>query len=204
MSARRRAKPYHHGDLREALIAAATAILRERGVEGFTLRECARRAGVSHAAPAHHFTTAADLLAEVAARGFERFVTCLDQAAASTMGTPVEKLEAMGCAYVAFALANPAVYGLMFRQGIAPMASPHFKIAATAAWRQLCDGVEAVIGPERRSEVATKAATVWALVHGTATLILDHKLPGPAPGEGEADLTAAIVSSLPGILGVTC
>jgi AcrR family transcriptional regulator len=202
MAARKRPKPYHHGDLREALISAATSLLEDEGVEGFTLRECARRAGVSHAAPAHHFATSADLLAEVAARGFERFVDSLDQAARSAIGTPVKKLEAMGLAYVGFAIANPAVYGLMFRQGNATMTSPHLKSAATAAWEQLLAGVEAAIAAEGKGEAITKAAAVWALVHGTATLILDRKLPGPTSGRSEIDVTSAILSCLPGILGV--
>ena len=109
----------------------------------------------------------------------------------------------MGRAYIAFALANPAVYGLMFRQGATVMASPHLKSASTTAWQQLCDGVGAAIGSQRSSETPAKAAAIWALVHGTATLILDRKLPGPASGKGEADVTDAILSSLPGILGVT-
>src|SRR5262245_30775541 len=108
---------YHHGDLREALVTAATALLEEQGLSGFTLRQCARRAGVSHAAPAHHFAAADDLLAEIAARGFERFVARLGKAADQVEGPPLARLEAMGHAYVAFAIANPAVYGLMFRMG---------------------------------------------------------------------------------------
>jgi AcrR family transcriptional regulator len=202
MRARRRPKSYHHGDLREALIAAATALVEKRGLEGFTLRECARRARVSHAAPAHHFATASDLLAEVAARGFERFAASLDEAARATDGQPVEKLEAMGRAYIDFALANPSVYGLMFRQGASSLTSSHLKIAATAAWQQLLDGAEAAIGPERKGETVAKAAAVWSLVHGAATLLLDCKLPGPASGKEEADLTGAILTSLRGILGV--
>jgi AcrR family transcriptional regulator len=117
MPARKRPKTYHHGDLREALIRAAVELLEEKGLTSFTLRECARRAGVSHAAPAHHFATAADLLAEIAARGFERFVAALGQAAEAAGTLPEARLAAMGQAYVAFALANPAVYGLMFRAG---------------------------------------------------------------------------------------
>ena len=200
MSARKQVRPYHHGDLREVLIASATTLLEEQGLDNFTLRECARRAGVSHAAPAHHFATSGDLLAEVSARGFERFVASLDKAARATAATPVLKLKAMGRAYVAFALANPAVYGLMFRQAAVPLTSPHLKTAANAAWQQLCDAVAAVIGPERKNETVTKAAAVWALVHGAATLILDRKLPGPATRQHAVDTSDAILSSLPGIL----
>lgn len=198
MAARKQSKTYHHGDLREALVLAAIALLEEKGLSSFTLRECARRADVSHAAPAHHFATAADLLAEIAARGFERFVAELGQAADDAEGTPMARLAAMGRAYVAFALANPAVYGLMFRGGANPLQSPRLKAAASAAWQQLGDAVAAVLGAKRRGEVAAKAAAVWALVHGTATLMLDGKLPrGP---DRSADPVAQILSSLPGLL----
>ncbi|WP_162918800.1 TetR/AcrR family transcriptional regulator [Taklimakanibacter deserti] len=201
MPARKRPRTYHHGDLREALVAAAIALLEEKGLSGFTLRQCARRAGVSHAAPAHHFATADDLLAEIAARGFERFVAALGKAADQAEGSPLARLEAMGRAYVAFALANPAVYGLMFRLGAGSLASPHLKTASRAAWQQLCDSVAAVLGEKRQSEVNAKAAAVWALVHGTATLLLDRKLP---PGIAESmDPAAAILPSLPGLLRPT-
>lgn len=198
MVVRKRPKTYHHGDLREALVLAAVGLLEERGLASFTLRECARRAGVSHAAPAHHFATAADLLAEIAARGFERFVTALGQAAEAAGTLPEARLAAMGQAYVAFALANPAVYGLMFRLGAGSLQSSHLKTASIAAWQQLCDGVSAALGPERQGEVIAKAAAVWALVHGTATLMLDRKLP---PGAGrDMDPAALILPSLSGLL----
>ena len=200
MPARKRPKAYHHGDLREALVAAATCLLEEKGLTGFTLRQCARRAGVSHAAPAHHFATAADLLAEIAARGFERFVETLDKAAAGAKQSPAAELETMGRAYIGFALANPAVYSLMFRQGAGPLASPHLKMAATSAWQQLCDAVAAALGPERRSETISRAAAVWALVHGAATLLLDRKLPPTTSDPGSFDPVTAIVSSLAGLL----
>ena len=67
-------KPYHHGDLYETLVNAGTELLKDKGLEHFTLRECARRAGVSHAAPKNHFASVEDLLCEIAARGFEQFV----------------------------------------------------------------------------------------------------------------------------------
>lgn len=201
MPARKSSRTYHHGDLREALVAAGTALLEEKGIAGFTLRQCAARAGVSHAAPAHHFATADDLLAEIAARGFERFVLALGQAADRTDGSPMARLEAMGHAYIAFALANSAVYGLMFRAGAGFWASPHLKTAARAAWQQLYDSVAAVLGRSREKEVTDKASAVWALVHGAATLMLDRKLPpGAPPGSNPAP---AILSSLPGLLAAT-
>ena len=197
MAPRKRPKAYHHGDLREALVAAGTKLLEEKGLDGFTLRQCARRAGVSHAAPAHHFATSSDLLAEIAARGFERFVLALGAAAERASGSPLGRLEAMGRAYVTFARANPAVYSLMFRQGAGSLTSARLKAAAAAAWQQLCDAVALALEPERQDEVIAKAAAVWALVHGTATLMLDRRLP---PGGGGPDPAAAILASLPGLM----
>src|SRR5215216_1547123 len=125
--AKKTAKTYHHGDLREALIKAGRAILEKDGIEALTLRACARKAGVSHAAPQHHFAGINDLLADIAATGFEDFVSSLDKAAARAP-SPVEKLKAMGQGYVAFARERPAVYQLMF--GVAaPLASERLQAA---------------------------------------------------------------------------
>ncbi|MGL4590545.1 MAG: TetR/AcrR family transcriptional regulator, partial [Aestuariivirga sp.] len=96
MARKTRPRPYHHGDLREALIASATEMIEEGGPSSFTLRECARRTGVSHAAPKNHFATAEDLIAEVAARGFEHFVAALAKAADSSVDqSPDARLTAM-------------------------------------------------------------------------------------------------------------
>src|ERR1700743_3906264 len=104
---KRSAKPakkraYHHGDLKDQLVAAAEAIILEGGVEGFTLREAARRAGVSPAAPAHHFKDAKGLLGEVALRGFRDFGEALDAADRSSTD-PYPRLVSQGFGYVGFA-----------------------------------------------------------------------------------------------------
>src|SRR5215831_1550241 len=118
-SARKKSKPmrraYHHGDLRRQLVAATERIIMERGVDGFTLREAARRVGVSPAAPAHHFKDAKGLLTEVALLGFRDFTEAL--AAADKLGGkhPARRLNAQGKAYVRFALRYPARFQLMFR-----------------------------------------------------------------------------------------
>src|ERR1700753_488580 len=97
------AKPYHHGNLREKLVAATEALILERGVDGFSLREVARRAGVSPAAPSHHFGDARGLLSEVAALGFRDFGDALAEADARAGDDPVKRLDEQGKAYVAFA-----------------------------------------------------------------------------------------------------
>ena len=187
-------KPYHHGDLYETLVKAGTELLREEGLEHFTLRECARRAGVSHAAPKNHFASVEDLLCEIAARGFDHFVAELNAAADRDPTHSADgRLIAMGRAYVAFARVNPAIYLLMFRHARAFTKSVHQQAASQAAWVQLETGVAAVIGPER-DDVLSRAAHVWALVHGIASLIIDRRLPGPIDFE---EVIAQSLASLP-------
>jgi AcrR family transcriptional regulator len=172
-------KPYHHGNLYETLVSAGIDLLNDEGLSKFTLRECARRAGVSHAAPKNHFATVEDLLCEIAARGFDRFVAELDAAAAAASSqSPDQRLIAMGRAYVTFATANSSVYLLMFRHAQGFSKSAHLEGASRAAWVQLETAVAAVIGRERTDRVS-RAAHVWALVHGIASLIIDRRVPGP-------------------------
>ena len=187
-------KPYHHGDLYETLVKAGTDILKDDGLEKFTLRECARRAGVSHAAPKNHFASVEDLLSEIAARGFDQFVAELDAAAdAAPSQSPDDRLIAMGRAYVAFARANPAIYLMMFRHAQPFDKSEHLQMASHGAWVQLEQAVAAVLGPGR-PDVNTRAAHVWALVHGIASLIIDRRLhPSIDPGI----VIATSLSSLP-------
>lgn len=197
----RKAKPttYHHGDLREALIAAGTEIVERDGLAAFTLRACARKAGVSHAAPKNHFASVEDLIAEIAARGFESFHAALEKSASAAAGqSPGARLIAMARAYVAFARAHPGVYGLMFRPGMAIRPSPHLEQAGKAAWMQLYDAVGAVTGPGR-GDGHVKAAHVWSLVHGLASLVVDGKLPPVVKVE---DVMASCFNSLPASLGM--
>lgn len=110
-------EPYHHGALRQALLAAGDDVLRERGFAGFTLRECARRAGVSHAAPKHHFGDTRTFLTAIAGNGFRRLTARL-QAEIGTAGNLDEEFIATTRAYVGFAEENPEHFRLMFRRDL--------------------------------------------------------------------------------------
>ena len=191
--AKKTAKTYHHGDLREALITAGRAILEKDGAGGLTLRACARKAGVSHAAPQHHFASISDLLAEIAATGFEDFVKVLDRDAALSSAA-VEKLKAMCRSYVAFARERPAVYQLMF--GVAaPLKSERLQAAKVAAWEQLANLVSAAAGPEDKE---AKAMQVWSAVHGFSMLVISQRLP---PMIDISQALKRVVDGLPRAIG---
>ncbi len=191
--AKKTAKTYHHGDLREALIKAGRAILEKDGVEALTLRACARMAGVSHAAPHHHFAGINDLLAEIAATGFEDFVKILDKNAALS-SSAVEKLKAMCRSYVAFARERPAVYQLMFGTA-APLASEHLQTTKVTAWEQLANAVSAATGPEDKE---AKALQVWSTVHGFSMLVISKRLP---PMVDIPQMLKRVVDGLPPAIG---
>ncbi|WP_163505322.1 TetR/AcrR family transcriptional regulator [Fodinicola acaciae] len=162
-------RSYHHGDLRDALVRAAVDLLAERGVERFSLRETARRADVSPAAPAHHFGDARGLLTEVAARGFD----ALRQELRSAGGDPTDRLYAQAVAYVRFALAKPGQFQLMFRRDMLKSADPRLRAASKQAHGELVDAVRGYLGPDRAWRPAATGA--WSLVHGFAQLALDGK-----------------------------
>jgi len=172
-------KPYHHGDLREQLLNAGEQALGEMPVEQVTLREIARRAGVSHAAPKHHFPSLGHLLGEIAARGFARFISALDDAAeAAPDQSPESRLMAMGRAYLHFAQANSAAYQLMFGQREPMVMTPKLTTASYGAWSQLVDAVTAIVGPARASGAALH---VWSSVHGLSALKLACRVPPDLP-----------------------
>src|SRR2546423_1968360 len=110
-----RKRPYHHGNLREALIEAALSLVEERGSPEFTLREGARGVGVTHAAPQRHFEDRAALVAAVAEQGFHGLRAHVERVAVTShRRDPAERLHALGVAYVQFAVANPAHFRVMF------------------------------------------------------------------------------------------
>jgi AcrR family transcriptional regulator len=168
-------KTYHHGDLRESLLNAAEAALAELPLEDVSLREIARRAGVSHAAPRHHFATVGQLYGELAGRGFERFVAALGDAAnRSYEQTPPARLRAMGRAYMRFAAENRATYGLMFGRMAGVERTPRSTAAAFEAWNQLEREVTALVGPQR---AVYGSLHIWSTCHGMAMLFLDSAAP---------------------------
>ena len=171
-------KPYHHGELREALVAAGRALLAEKGLRGFTLRECARRASVSHAAPAHHFASIDDLLAEVATRGYRELCAAMTAEAGRSRGDPAARLVGQSVGYMAFAAAHPVLFQLMFSREGNRFETAALAEASRAAHQLQREAVEAVI-PHASGEVKDRMTDfAWASVHGFITLVLEGQLGG--------------------------
>jgi AcrR family transcriptional regulator len=168
-------RPHPHADLREGLINAGLTLLARDGTAGLTLRKCAALAGVSHAAPAHHFEGLPGLLDAIAARGFDMFADVMEAHAARAPDEPRARLEAICVGYFDFARANPALYDLMFRQvwSLAGRADELAKSGARA-YAVLADTCAPFV-PEGQ-EPGIVETQVWSLIHGYATLVLVGKL----------------------------
>jgi AcrR family transcriptional regulator len=201
------AERYHHGDLASALVDAAWALLREGGPEAVTLRASAARAGVSHAAPKHHFRDKAGLVEALAVRCLERFTAALRSAWEETPGPSIVRFRAVGIAYVRFAADHPEEFRLMNRSELrrsdrgvsdAAAASP-VERAARAAYDVL---LEAIRTSQEEGFVAAGdadalALTAWSSVHGLSVLVIDGLLrPAVLPNGGAGDLAELVTETL--------
>jgi AcrR family transcriptional regulator len=186
-------KPYHHGDLRTALLAAAEAELADKGVEGFSLRSVAKRAGVSHAAPSHHFGDTGGLLTALAAEGFTQFQDTLDAREAGAADAR-EKAVRAGLGYLEFAVARPTLFRLIFSSVRPDFASAELRAAASRAYDHLVGLVAALGGGE------VDVVALWATSHGIADLAAGQRmrtLQGRPPQEREAMIRAVLLRCLP-------
>jgi AcrR family transcriptional regulator len=193
-------REYHHGNLRQTLIEAAARLAAEHGAGSLSLREAARAAGVSHAAPYHHFRNKMGLLAAVAEEGFRRFDSFQEHALKSAPDDPQKQLEALGKAYVRFAITNQHFFRVMFREDI--QASEPFKSVSEVANRTLQRLIKTVqaCGIQRTGTDAfppADAIAAWALVHGLSMLILDGPLKSMSGGSKNLNrLIDQVVSSI--------
>lgn len=179
---------YHHGDLRRTLLEAARQLAVEQGIDGFTLREVARRAGVSHAAPYHHFADKAALVEALTAETYIRLTEALRRSAKRTKGTPLDRLMAIGVGYVEFAIGHPAEFRLLARFGACdyPGIDRPVNVREDSPVDQAASGAFALLietiheGQEAeviiQQPIERLALTCWAAVHGLTTLILDGLL----------------------------
>jgi AcrR family transcriptional regulator len=161
-------RAYHHGDLRSAILAAASQIFEKEGLSKLSLREAARRAGVSHNAPYRHFPDRESLLAALAAEGFGMLARAQSEAASAG------GLRAMGEAYVRFALAHPQRFQLMFGGAVPIAKHPELREVATQTFAGLSGALAGHAPGARGASDASIAA--WALVHGLAHLLMDERI----------------------------
>jgi len=169
---------YHHGELRAALIAATDEILKESGIEGFSLRDAARRAGVSPGAPSHHFGNASGLLTEVAILGYQDLKRYIDQSDAS--GSPARRLRSLAIQYVLFALDQPGRFRLMFRKDLVDRRNERYREASHAALMSFADASAARAGTTKQAMLAGNSfapvLAAWSAAHGIAHLALEDKM----------------------------
>lgn len=189
-------RSYHHGDLRQALLTAAEDELATKGIEAFSLRSVAKRAGVSHAAPAHHFGDTRGLLTALATAGYRLFLATQGAREAQTDADPRAQLVAAGLGYVDFALLRPALFRLLFGSDRPDYADPDLLAAADAAYHHLT-GLVAAAGGRGTTDVAA----VWAAAHGLADLMAAGRMKAlelMAPDARDTALRAVLERALPG------
>ena len=176
-------RPYHHGDLRQAVLAAAVEAITEAGPASISLRDLARRAGVSHAAPAHHFGDKAGMLTAVAAQGYELLADELHEVQQRT-GDFAE----VGAAYVRFAVQHRAHFEVMFRPELYHADDLAVQAASERSAEALYGGVGSLPEGQAGPDVRLAGVAAWSLVHGFATLWLNGALP---PDLGNDPVAAA-------------
>jgi AcrR family transcriptional regulator len=205
--------PYHHGDLRRALIDAALALVTEEQDWTFSLREVARRAGVSHNAPYNHFPEKRNLLGAIAATGFKRLRDGLLSAIAGIEDAE-EALIRSGLAYVRLGVENPALYRLMFGSALADQRSGDHATEALTAGNEAKAVLQAIVQRGARSgafavaanneqDVALATFALWSNVHGLTLMIIDGLTVANLPTQNviEGAIRLQVRALRPGLVG---
>jgi AcrR family transcriptional regulator len=161
---------YHHGDLRAVILAETARLVAELGADQVSLRQLARKAGVSHAAPAHHFTDRRGLFTALAAEGFWLLCDALKAARGDFANAAL--------AYVRFAIDHPGHYAVMFDRSLVDSSDGELAAAQAAAGTELSRGVGTLVDPHAKADPAGAELAAWSLVHGFAMLWLNHAVPG--------------------------
>lgn len=190
-------KPYHHGDLRAAVLTAAGQVIARDGVDQLSLRSLAAELGVSHTAPRHHFGSREGLFTALAAEGYELLADALEEAAANG------DFAAVGVAYVLFAIKNPGHFAVMYRPELIDGSNTDLRRAQERTAAQLDAGARAHDGgsPER---IAVAAIAAWSLVHGLATLKLSGALDAAGlPQQAGGDLSSLASRAVRQLFGGT-
>lgn len=171
---------YHHGDLPNALLEAVAELVEEKGAVDVSLREVARRAGVSHSAPAHHFGDKEGMFAAFCARGYGILASEMQEARVSASGAnAIARMGAVGTAYVTFALNHTAHFDIMFRSGMDKEAHEALHTCAATPLGVLMEAVQDLVDENdlRGVDIRIVAMYFWSLAHGLASLAVDGALP---------------------------
>lgn len=171
--------PYHHGNLPAALLDAVQAAIAEHGVSGVSLRDVARRAGVSHSAPAHHFGSKAGMLTAFATAGYRMLIESVEREVATAGAADhAGRVAAIGQGYVMFAVSHPAHFELMFRPDVLDAGDHELNQARDALYGQLVDAVERcrLAGLLHGRPIEVVLASAWSLAHGLAALSISGRL----------------------------
>lgn len=179
--------PYHHGDLRRAILTAALDVIAADGPAALSLRDLARRAGVSHAAPAHHFKDRTGLLTAIAAEGFGLLAATIGEAA---------DLKDAGVRYVRFAREHPAHFQVMFTPGLLRGDDLELTTARTLATEALRHAVSAVRPADLGIDTRLAGVAAWSLAHGFATLLLGHNLDGAVGDQDPEEVFRTLAGTL--------
>jgi AcrR family transcriptional regulator len=195
--------PYHHGDLRAALLSAAEEELAANGVENFSLRGVAKRAGVSHAAPAHHFGDVNGLLTALATIGFERFIAMQHARRNKARKDSQAQLIAGGLGYIDFAMAHPKLFRLMFSSQRPDTTDAQLYRVANAAFDDLVHDVRRYRGadPMTNAPAMLDVMALWSMAHGVADLINSGRLSmlsAMPPAKRDATIAAILARGAPG------
>jgi AcrR family transcriptional regulator len=192
----------HPTSSRDRLVQTTLDLLAEEGLEGLGLRSVARRAGLSHGAPLRHFQSFAELLSEAAAHGFQLLSKALEASAAGLApgAGPLARLRAGSRAYVECAVANPALFALMFRPELLDVHNESYRGRGLAAFERVVAQVRAAQDAGWRTERDTRvlAGAIWASLHGLASLWAQGALAGPVP---RASLDDALTTALDLLIG---
>ena len=176
---------YHHGDLKAAILGQAAVLVAERGADGISLRELARAAGVSHAAPAHHFTDRRGLFTALATRGFGLLAAALADAR--------PRFVDAARAYVRFALDHPGHYEVMWDKSLYDATDAALIAAEAAAGEELSRGVATLADPKAKADPDGAALAAWSLVHGFSLLWLNGAVDTAADPIGAVERLALIL-----------
>lgn len=176
---------YHHGDLRAVILAQAAELVAERGADGISLRELARAAGVSHAAPAHHFTDRRGLFTALATEGFQLLAAALTEARPQFIDAAK--------AYVRFALDHPGHYEVMFDKSLYDDTDAELVAASSAAGAELNRGVGTLADPKAAADPDGAALAAWSLVHGFSMLWLNDAIDTAGDPIAKVESLAAIL-----------